>query len=87
MDDLPNLPTPYHFPTGGDETVLQARSRVMKAHERFYEKCPAFFSFILSTMTAPSRAVVQGHPDFLETHTSSDVFSLLRIVKGRTCSI
>jgi hypothetical protein len=58
--------------SGGDETVLQAGSMVMKAHERFYEKCPAFFSFILSTMTAPSRAVVQEHPDFLEAHTSSD---------------
>jgi hypothetical protein len=68
--------------SGGDETVLQARSMVMKARERLYEKCPAFFSFILSTMTAPSRAVVQGHPDFLEAHTSSDVFNLLRIVKG-----
>jgi hypothetical protein len=55
---------------------------VMKARERLYGKYPAFFSFILSTMTAPSRAVVQGHPDFLEAHTSSDVFSLLRIVKG-----
>jgi hypothetical protein len=86
----PRVPTPLPKVTsrmvmqysGGDETVLQARSMVMKARERLYEKCPAFFSFILSTMTAPSRAVVQGHPDFLEAHTSSDVFSLLRIVKG-----
>jgi hypothetical protein len=66
---------------GSDPVIDQAKIMVMRARERLYEKCHAFFSYILATMTSQSKAVVQAHPDFTHVHLACDVFVLARIVR------
>jgi hypothetical protein len=51
------------FPIG-NPVMDQAKIMVMKAAERLYEKTPAMFAFIMSTMSEQSKAVVDKHALF-----------------------
>jgi hypothetical protein len=65
-----------------DPVVAQAKIMVMKAKERLYEKRTAFFAFIMGTLSAQSKAVIQAHPKFQESQIASNVFTLFQIVKA-----
>jgi hypothetical protein len=64
-----------------DPVVAQAKIMVMRAKERLYEKSAAFFAYIMGTVSAQSKAVIQAHRMFQGAQIASNVFTLFQIVK------
>jgi hypothetical protein len=53
----------------------------MDARRELYAKCPSFFAYIMATMSAQSKAVVQAHPDYQKARVGSNVFVLFMIIR------
>jgi hypothetical protein len=67
--------------SGSNELVKEYRTMLMKVKRDLRLKRPAFFVFILSTMTASSSSLVQLHPDYGDAEANHDVFKLVAIAK------
>jgi hypothetical protein len=67
--------------SGSNELVKEYRTMLMKVKRDLRLKRPAFFAFILSTMTASSLSLVQLHPDYGDAEANHDVFKLVAIAK------
>jgi hypothetical protein len=50
---------------------------LMKVKRDLRLKRPAFFVFILNTMTASSSSLVRLHPDYDEAEANHDIFKLV----------
>jgi hypothetical protein len=65
-----------------DPILVQAKLMVMKARDRLYDRTPALFDYMMTTMSPQWTAEVQSHPDFETAHIAGDVFTLFKIVKA-----
>jgi hypothetical protein len=66
---------------GSNELIKEYRTMLMKTKRDLKMKCPAFFAFILDTMTSSSAAMVQQDARFQMAQEQHDVFTLVEIAR------